>query len=85
METPVPECDLVVKGAINNEARSWLLLQSGEFQADREGDDALTREALLALLVDPEDRLTFTCTPWGSGMRIRLDRDLDGILDGDET
>jgi hypothetical protein len=43
------------------------------------------REALLAKLADPEDRLTFTCTPWGSGVRIGLDRDLDGILDGDET
>ena len=84
VETPVPECDLVVKGVINNQAHGWLLLQSGEFQADREGDALLTREALQALLAAPEDRLTFTCTPWGSGVRIGIDRDLDGILDGDE-
>lgn len=84
VETPIPECDLVVKGVIDNQARSWLLVQSGEFQPDREGDEFLTREALLAKLVDPEDRLTFTCTPWGSGVRIGLDRDLDGILDGDD-
>jgi DNA-binding beta-propeller fold protein YncE len=84
VEAPIPECDLVVKGVINNQSRSWLLLQSGEFQSDREGEDLLTRDALQAQLVDPEDRLTFTCTPWGSGVRIGIDRDLDGILDGDE-
>jgi hypothetical protein len=84
VETPVPECDLVVKGVINNQARGWLQVQTGEFQADRAGDALLTRDALQAQLVDPEDRLTFTCTPWGSGVRIGIDRDLDGILDGDE-
>jgi hypothetical protein len=28
--------------------------------------------------------LTYTCTPPGSGQRIGIDRDLDGVLDGDE-
>jgi len=33
---------------------------------------------------DPADRLTLTCVPWGSGMRVGLDRDEDGVLNGDE-
>lgn len=28
--------------------------------------------------------LTFTCVPPGSGQRIGLDRDADGLLNGDE-
>jgi hypothetical protein len=28
--------------------------------------------------------LTFTAVPSGSGQRIGIDRDLDGVLDGDE-
>jgi hypothetical protein len=28
--------------------------------------------------------LTFTAVPPGSGVRIGLDRDLDGVLDGDD-
>jgi hypothetical protein len=28
--------------------------------------------------------LTFTCVPPGSGVRIGIDRDLNGVLDGDE-
>jgi hypothetical protein len=28
--------------------------------------------------------LTYICTPPGSGVRIGLDRDLDGPLDGDK-
>ncbi|MBC7974709.1 MAG: hypothetical protein H7138_06950 [Myxococcales bacterium] len=28
--------------------------------------------------------VTFTCVPPGSGLRIALDRDGDGALDGDE-
>ena len=28
--------------------------------------------------------LTYTCTPPGSGVRIGIDRDEDGVLDGDE-
>jgi hypothetical protein len=28
--------------------------------------------------------LTYTCAPPGSGVRIGIDRDEDGVLDGDE-
>ncbi len=32
----------------------------------------------------PYMHFTFTCVPPGSGMRIALDRNLDGVLNGDE-
>ena len=51
---------------------------------DRAADANLSRPDLLVLVSDPEDRLTFTCTPWGSGGRIAIDRDEDGVLNGDE-
>jgi hypothetical protein len=35
-------------------------------------------------MVNQGAKVTYTCTPPGSGMRIALDRDEDGALDGDE-
>ena len=59
------------------------MMQTGEFQSDIAGEPLLTRTELEALVITPDDRLTFMCTPWVSGMRIGIDRDLDGVLDGD--
>ena len=44
----------------------------------------LSLSELRALLVSADDRLTLMCAPWGSGRRIAIDRDLDGILNEDE-
>ena len=81
---PVPECDLVVKGVIDGEARGWLMARTAEFQSDKSAEPRLSRAALEGLITGPGQFLTFMCTPWGSGARIGLDRDGDGILDGDE-
>jgi DNA-binding beta-propeller fold protein YncE/mono/diheme cytochrome c family protein len=81
---PVPECDLVVHGVIGSESRGWLMTDTGDFRGDRTADPNLSQAELLALVSEPTDRLTFTCTPWGSGERIALDRDEDGVLNGDE-
>lgn len=81
---PVPECDLVVKGVINGESRGWTMVRSGEFQSDRAADSPLDRDALESLIAGTDQYLTFTCAPWGSGIRIGIDRDLDGVWDGDE-
>jgi hypothetical protein len=35
-------------------------------------------------LDDGADSLTYTAVPPGSGARVALDRDLDGVFDGDE-
>ena len=81
---PVPECDIVVHGVTGSETRGWLMTAEGDFRSDRAAEGNLSRTGLLALVSEPADRLTFTCTPWGSGERIALDRDEDGVLNGDE-
>ena len=85
------ECDLVVKGTWQGEARSWLGRMQGScdaspvllFQGDRE-TDPLRTDAQLRALASDTDRLTYTCVPPGSGARIALDRDEDGHFDRDE-
>jgi YVTN family beta-propeller protein len=84
VEIPVPECDLVVSGVVGGAARGWTMDRNGQFQPDRAAEPSLDRAAIEALITQPDQYLTFTCSPWGSGMRIGVDRDLDGILDGDE-
>jgi hypothetical protein len=83
-DTPIPECDLVAKGVVDGAARGWSMGRDGLFTAYRAGEAALDRSALEARVNAPDEYLTFTCTPWGSGRRIGVDRNLDGILDGDE-
>ncbi len=84
VDTPIPECDLVATGVIDNAARSWLMTRSDEFVPDSSAEAALDASSLIAMVDETGEHLTFTCTPWGSGTRIGIDRDLDGILDGDE-
>ena len=82
---PIPECDLVVKGVINNRTRGWLMQADGLFASDLVNEAPLSRAELSALANTAGRYLTFMCVPWGSGERIGVDRDLDGVLDGDEN
>lgn len=84
VDTPIPECDLVVKGVIDGSDRGWVMARTPGFQPDRSAELPIDSAALAALVNEPDEHLTYTCTPWGSGTRIGIDRDLDGILDGDE-
>ena len=60
------------------------MARTADFQSDKAAEPAIDRAALEALITGPGQYLTFMCTPWGSGTRIGIDRDSDGILDGDE-
>jgi len=84
VDTPIPECDLVVTGNVGGEMRGWVMDRSGQFRPDRAAEPAIDRTSLEALITAPDQYLTFLCTPWGSGTRIGIDRNLDGILNGDE-
>ena len=77
------ECDLVVHAFLGARAVGWLYEPaSGRFLPDTARGARLTDGALRALhLLGP---LTFTAVPPQSGVRIALDRDLDGVLNGDE-
>jgi DNA-binding beta-propeller fold protein YncE len=76
------ECDLVVSYATPRESVSYLMRADGRFYPDREGvplSDSALRER-----VREGGSLTYTCVPYGSGQRIALDRDRDGVLNGDD-
>lgn len=81
---PVPICDLVVKGVIDGQHRGYLLNDQGLFVSDKQAEAALTLANLKALTAENHLFLTFTCAPWGSGRRMAIDRDNDGVLDSDE-
>jgi hypothetical protein len=76
--------DLIIKGTIDG-VRHGLLFQSGanNYQPDSTNLVALTR-AQLAAKIQAGDTLTVMGVPPGSGQRIGIDRDLNGVLDADE-
>jgi hypothetical protein len=80
----VKECDLVVKGVVGTEPRGWVYRPGlNVFQSDRAAETH-TDAALRALAQTPGQELTYTCATPGSGDRVGIDRDLDGVFDGDE-
>ncbi|MEO0425243.1 MAG: hypothetical protein AAF184_23100 [Pseudomonadota bacterium] len=79
------ECDLIGHGIIDGEARGMTMLTAPpRFQLDRAGEELSLRDTLLAARA-PGNVVTFTCVPPGAGVRMGIDRDEDGILDGDEA
>jgi hypothetical protein len=76
------ECDLVAKTRISGEEAGFLYAGSGSFLTDRRGQPPITDAGLRALARDHS--VTYTCVPPGSGERIGVDRDGDGVWDGDE-
>jgi DNA-binding beta-propeller fold protein YncE len=78
------ECDLVAKGRIAQDEVGFLYMGGGRFKADRQSKPLVSDSALRLQVAAGNGALTYTCTPPGSGPRIGIDRDLDGVLDGDE-
>ncbi len=77
------ECEVVVKGTIAGQQRGGYRLPDGTFQMDRVAE-VLTDTALRTLAATPGQELTYTCAPPGSGPRMGVDRDEDGVFDRDE-
>ncbi|MDC0711119.1 hypothetical protein POL68_21805 [Stigmatella sp. ncwal1] len=78
------ECELVAKGNLSQTAVGYLYVGGGNFKRDRQAQPLVTDAGLRLLVTTGTGALTYTCVPPGSGQRIGIDRDLDGILDGDE-
>ena len=76
------QCELVAK---QSEYQGYLYVGGGKFKANTASAALITDAALRAIAnADNENAITYTCVPPGSGARIAIDRDEDGMLDGDE-
>jgi YVTN family beta-propeller protein len=75
--------DLIVKGTVDGKIRG-LVYQPGSsnYRADTTNLTALTR-AQLTTKIQNGDRFSIMGVPPGSGIRMGIDRDQDGLLDGD--
>jgi len=78
------ECDLVVKAVVGSVPRGWVMVPGRRFRSDRAAEPLLTEQQLRLLAITPNQPLTYTCVPPGSGFRAGIDRDEDGVLDADE-
>jgi hypothetical protein len=77
------DCDLVVKGDLNRVRVGFLYVGNGRFRQDSARLPALSDAIVRSSVREPDDVLTYTCVPPGSGYRIGIDRDNDGVLDRD--
>jgi DNA-binding beta-propeller fold protein YncE len=74
---------LVVKGRVNGELRGFAYIAAtGLFQSDRAAQ--VLSPAELRAMAAPGSELTYTVVPRGSEIRIGIDRDENGVYDGDE-
>jgi DNA-binding beta-propeller fold protein YncE/mono/diheme cytochrome c family protein len=78
------ECEVIVKGVLDGEARGGLRLADGTFQLDRAAEAPVTDAELRLRATTAGQQLTYTCVPVLSGERMALDRDEDGFYDRDE-
>lgn len=78
------ECDLIAKARVDAHQRGWYRRGDGLFVSDL-GKASLSTDKQLRNMVARGDTaaLTYTCTPPGSGVRMGVDRDLDGLFDSD--
>jgi DNA-binding beta-propeller fold protein YncE len=77
--------DLIVKGLSAGEPRGWQMLAPDVFASDKAGEATLSDEQMRGLAQTIGQELTYIAVPPGSGSRIGVDRDEDGVLDGDDN
>lgn len=77
---PLPECDLVARANLNDRTQGFLLQSDGTFAADT--GDTFSAQQLRQLAQQPDGAVTYTCVPPGSGRWLGIDRNQDGVLDG---
>jgi hypothetical protein len=77
--------ELIVRGRKDGRDRSWLMRpQIAKYQPDRNGE-VLAKNLEVIAGAGPGNEFTAMLVPEGSGVRIALDRDLDGYFDTTET
>ena len=78
------ECDLVAKTEIAGQELGFVYLGARKFMGNRQSSPPFSSSSLRALSGWFWLDVTYTCAPPGSGVRVGIDRDGDGFLDGDE-
>ncbi|WP_437286569.1 hypothetical protein [Sorangium sp. So ce406] len=78
------ECDLVAKLPLFLEEVGLLYAGGGQFTTDRSAAPPVGDLGLRWLSLLTGRPVTYTCMPPGSGVRSGVDRDSDGLRDGDE-
>lgn len=79
------ECDLLVSTVADGESRTGLHTgESGAVWFDRSSESLISLDALESLALQAGAEQTYTCAPPGAGKRMALDRDQDGVMNGDE-
>lgn len=73
---------LIVRATINGVERGWAFTGGGNFKSDT--NTTITSAALKALASAGSEQ-TWTIVPKGSETRLGIDRDLDGVLNGNES
>jgi mono/diheme cytochrome c family protein len=80
---PVNECELIAKLVDGGAARGYLY-NGSTFDPD-DGGAAISDAALRNKAASAGQEITYTCVPPGSGHRMAIDRDGDGLGNGVET
>ena len=76
--------DLIIKGTVNGQLHGFLYQPlSNTYEIDTVTQGSYTQAQLVALITSG-DTMTPMGVPPGSGVRMGIDRDLNGILDGDQ-
>lgn len=73
---------LVVKGRVGGLERGYVYLGHGQFQSDRANEQVPA--ATLRTLATPGGELTWTAVQKGTEVRVGIDRNANGVYDGDE-
>jgi YVTN family beta-propeller protein len=82
-QATVSKIDVIVKGTIDGQHRGLLYRPStNSYRTDRTGVGPFTRAELVDKIAGG-DTLTVMGVPPGSGVRMGIDRNVDGLLDGD--
>ncbi|MBL8899311.1 MAG: beta-propeller fold lactonase family protein [Planctomycetes bacterium] len=78
-------CELIAKGRLDGEELGYHFEPAtGRYRASRALLGTFTRADLLAHVQNVRATYVFTGVPVGTGRRMGIDRDIDGVLDGDE-
>ena len=81
-QADVPAVGLVVKGRIAGTVRGFAYVGGGMFQSDLAAEQVSA--ATLRTMATADNELTWTVVPLGSEFRIGIDRNSNGVFDGDE-